>query len=124
MQYAGNGNYNGALSVAKTNSYGVSIDEENNIIYIADYQNNEIRQIGYPSIQNSTSIQSEYSLNFEINGFGFCDRSDSLECNQISLFQNSTQVQNIYISILSSTFNNLHSSNSTFAFPARFELSF
>ena len=100
----------GPIQNALMNPWGISIDRTNQIIYTSDGAG-IIQEIGYPSIYPSSNPQSNY--NFSMDGFGFCDQICSTTCNQISLFQNSTQIQNISISLSSCSFNNLQFSVSS-----------
>ena len=112
----------GPIQSAGVNAYTISIDRTNQIIYISDsisvnqYSYNCLQQIGNPSITTSSTIlyynnQSNYYLS--MNGFGFCDQYCSAECNQISLFQNSTLIQDATISFSSCSFNNIQFSVSS-----------
>ena len=104
----------GPIQNAGLNPNGISIDRTNQIIYTSDNSNNNlIEEIGNPSINLSSNTQSNYE--FSMEGFGFCDQICSTTCNQISLFQNSIQIQNqnISISLSSCSFNNLQFSVSS-----------
>ena len=98
------GNKIGPIKNANISAFGISIDRTNQIIYTSD-SNNLIQRVGNPSIYPSSNPQSNYE--FSMEGFGFCDQTCSTTCNQISLFQNSIQIQNISISLSSCSFNNL-----------------
>ena len=103
----------GPIQTALINSYGIAIDQKNQIIYSSDGYNNLIQEIGFPSIYPSSNPPAQSNYYFSMDGFGFCDQICSKTCNQISLFQNSIQIQNISISLSSCSFNNLQFSVSS-----------
>ena len=109
--YIQGGNQIGPIQNALITALGIAIDRTNQIIYTSDPSSNLIQEIGYPSIYSSPNPQSNYE--FSMDGFGFCDQICSTTCNQISLFQNSIQIQNISISLSSCSFNNIQFSVSS-----------